>query len=173
MSFRSNTPITQSLCLSYKTIHQCCSRRKEQLVLHWWVSMLLLKAFCQVLVLSNRAIHLSHSFRLQLLINNKPITRAKWTSGSLSSGYVLSGEKMALAPQEHHTELENESGHAKYAGKKNFQKRGVGWEWAFHTRAHIFLACLTNSSYKPTPTCNLIRVSSDLPLQIRHSVPSF
>lgn len=43
--------------------------RKEQLVLYWSVSVLLLQAFCQGLLLSNHTTHLSHGFRLQPVIN--------------------------------------------------------------------------------------------------------
>lgn len=51
--------------------------RKEQLVLYWSVSVLLLQAFCQELVLSNHTIHLSHSFRLQPVINKHTNYKSK------------------------------------------------------------------------------------------------
>lgn len=108
--------------------------------------VLWLQAFCQVLVLSNHTIHLSRSFRLQLLINNKPIRRAKWTTGSLSSRYVLSRKRkknsIRSAAQEHHTEHENETWCAKCVEKNNFRDRkssgGVGRMSFSHEGADIF-----------------------------------
>lgn len=65
----------------------------KQLVLYWSVSVLLPKAFCQKLVLSNHTIHLSHGFRLQPVINKQTNYKSKLTSGSLGSGYIWSRKK--------------------------------------------------------------------------------
>lgn len=149
-------------------------------LLYWSVSVLLLQVFCQELVLSNHNVHLSHSFRLHSVINIHTNYKSKLTCGSLSSGQVLSGKNSIKSTSQEptvyktYTRWKQGAVNTSQITFKREHLLNLWREWAFHTGVQIFSVCLTLSSYKPTPLCDLNHVSSDLTLQIGHSpFPSF
>lgn len=146
--------------------------QKHQLVSYWSVTRFFLQAFCKELVLSNHTVHLSHSFRLRPVINKQANYQHRMNLWSIKQCVHIKQKSIRLTAVEPDTVHKDETQCAKYE-ENNFQKDKKNlldaWgEWAFHMRAQIFSACLTLSSYKPTPPCDLHHVSSDLRLQIGH-----
>ena len=157
------TLLQHSLILFYihPSVPTIGPERKEQLVLYWSVSVLLLQAFCQELVLSNHTIHLSHSFRLQPVINKHTNYKSKMNFcfikqwAGTASGLQLKSTTSAKKKNEHKLKLEC----AKYVAN-NFQKRTssrcVGRMSFSHEGADIF--CMshsfqlqTHASLRPQP----------------------